>query len=419
LFKLVRKSYCYSGLGKKDFNDVIDYLSGEYTELETRHVYGKIWFDRETGMIGKRGKLARVIYMTNIGTIPDEARVKVKIGPHTIGSIDEGFLERMKKGDVFALGGEKFMFLYSRGMTIQVRAAEFRPPTIPSWVSEMLPLSFDLANEIQAFRKLMEEKLRAGQKKKEIVAFLQKYLYCDRNATEAIYNYFRQQFKYAKIPHSKRLLVEQVKDEYENHLIFHSLYGRRVNDALSRALAWSFSKLIHSDVMVSITDNGFVLTTNKKMPFEAAFKVLEKNDLEIVLKKAIEDSQVLKRRFRHCATRALMILRNYKGREKSVGRQQMSSRLLLSAVKRIDQEFCILREARREVMRDLMDLENAKLVLEWISKKKVRVEKIVLNTPSPFAFNVYAMGRSDIVKMESRLEFIRRMHENVLREIGG
>ncbi len=419
LFGLVRKSYCYRGLGKKDFNDVIDYLSGEYSQLEARSVYGKIWFDRETGMIGKRGKLARVIYMTNIGTIPDEARVKVKIGPHTIGSIDEAFLERMKKGDVFVLGGEKYRFLYSRGMTIQVKAEEFRPPTIPSWVSEMLPLNFDLANEIQGFRKLVEEKLKAGEKKKEIAAFLQKYLYCDKNAAEAIYNYFREQYRYAKIPHSKRLLVEQVKEEYENSLIFHSLYGRRVNDALSRALAWAFSKLIHSDVMVSITDNGFVLTTNKKMPFEAAFSVLQKNDMETVLRKAIEDSEVLKRRFRHCATRALMILRNYKGREKSVGRQQMSSRLLLSAVKRIDAEFSILREARREVMEDLMDIKNAELVLERIGKGKIKVERIQLATPSPFAFNTYAMGRSDIVKMESRLEFIRRMHENVLREIGG
>ncbi len=416
LFKLVKKSYCYSTLSKKDFNDVLDYLSGEYTSLETRHVYGKIWFDKETGMIGRRGKMARVIYMTNIGTIPDEARVKVKIGNETIGHIDEAFLERMKKGDVFVLGGEKYRFLYSRGMTIQVRAEEFRPPTIPSWVSEMLPLSFDLANEIQDFRLLMEEKLTA-RKKKEIVEFLQKYLYCDKNAAMAIFNYFNEQFRYAKIPHSKRLLVEQVKQGHENSLVFHSLYGRRVNDALSRALAWAFSKLIHSDVMVSINDNGFVLTTNRKMPFEAAFRVLQKNDLEVVLKKAIEDSQVLKRRFRHCATRALMILRNYKGRQKSVGRQQMSSRLLLSAVKRIDSEFPVLREARREVMQDLMDLENAKLVLEWIKKGQIRVEKTVLETPSPFAFNIYAMGRSDIVKMESRLEFIRRMHERVLREI--
>ncbi len=106
LFKLVRGSYCFSNLSKADFNEVIKYLSGRYSSLETRHVYAKIWFDEETGMIGKRGKLARVLYMTNVGTIPDEARIKVKMGAHTIGTIDEKFLERLRPGDVFVLAGQ-------------------------------------------------------------------------------------------------------------------------------------------------------------------------------------------------------------------------------------------------------------------------------------------------------------------------
>ena len=55
--------------------------------LEDRYVYAKIWYDKETKMIGKRGKLARVIYMTNIGTIPEETNVKVKIGEQIIGTI--------------------------------------------------------------------------------------------------------------------------------------------------------------------------------------------------------------------------------------------------------------------------------------------------------------------------------------------
>ncbi|MCX6802707.1 MAG: ATP-dependent helicase [Candidatus Diapherotrites archaeon] len=418
LFNLVRKSYCYHSLSKADFNEVISYLSGEYTSLETRHVYAKIWYDKETGMIGRRGKFARVIYMTNIGTIPDEAHIKVKIGNHTIGNIDENFLERMKKGDVFVLGGENFEFKFSRGMTVQVKAAEYRPPTIPTWSSEMLPLSFDLANEMQKFRYLMEEKLKAGMKRKEAMEFLQKYLYCDANAAEAIFNYFSEQYRYSKIPHEKRMVIEQVKEGDENSIIFHSLYGRRVNDALSRAFAWALSKTVHTDVMVSVNDNGFVLTTNKKMPIENAFTVLEKNDLKGVLEKAIGDSEVLKRRFRHCATRSLMILRNYKGREKSVGKQQMSARLLLSAVRGIDDNFSILKEAKREVMEDLMDIESAKKVIAMVNSGKIKVEKLQLETPSPFAFGIYAMGRMDLMKMESRLEFIKRMHEKVLSKIG-
>jgi ATP-dependent Lhr-like helicase len=418
LFQLIRRSYCYKDLPKKDFNEVLSYLAGEYSSLETRHVYGKIWYDKETGFIGRRGKFARVIYMTNIGTIPDEAKVKVKIGRETIGYLDEAFLERLRKGDVFTLGGEKYMFLYSRGMTIQVKPAEKIPPTIPNWVSEMLPLSFDLACEIQRFRKLLAEKFQLGKKKEDIIRFIQEYAYCNRFTAETIYNYFYQQHRYAKIPHADLLLVEQIKDTEGNHVVFHTLYGRRVNDALSRALAWIMSKLTSADIMVSINDNGFILTSDRKMPVENALSVLQKSDLAVVLKQALEDSEILKRRFRHCATRALMILRQYKGYEKSVAKQQRSSSLLINAVRRIDPDFCILREARREVMEDSMDLENARKVIDWIREGKIKVEKIQLPYPSPFAFNIFAMGRSDLIRIDNRLNFIKRMHAKVLEKIG-
>ena len=39
---------------------------------------------------------------------------------------------------------------------------------------------------------------------------------------------------------------------------------------------------------------------------------------------AIEKTEVLNRRFRHCAERSLMILKNYKGKKKYVGRQQVN-----------------------------------------------------------------------------------------------
>lgn len=417
LFSLIRKSYCYRNLTHKDFEDILNYLAGGYTELENRHVYAKIWRDKETGMIGKRGKMARVIYMTNIGTIPDEARVEVKIGNEIIGHIDEAFLERLRKGDVFVLGGEKFEFLYSRGMTVQVKAAEQRPPTVPSWVSEMLPLSFDLANEIQHFRMLMDEKFRAKKGMEEIMKFINEYLYCDKNAAEAIYGYFEEQFKFAKIPHEKKLVIEQVKDDDGNHLVFHSLYGRRVNDALSISAGFIISKLMHKDVAVSINDNGFIISSDGKIPLENALNILKKENLREIARMAVEKSEVLKRRFRHCATRSLMILRTYRGRTKSVGRQHMSSHLLFSAVKGIDPDFCILREARREVLEDLMDIKSAEKVIARIKDGTIKVEHIVLDSPSPFAFNVFAMGRADTIKMENRIDFIRRMHFRVMEKI--
>ena len=108
LFDLIKRSYCYKDLTWTDFQELLSYLAGEYGRLENRHVYAKIW--RKEEKLGKRGKMARVIYMTNIGTIPDETRVLVKVGNQTIGSIEESFLESLKKGDVFVLGGDTYVF---------------------------------------------------------------------------------------------------------------------------------------------------------------------------------------------------------------------------------------------------------------------------------------------------------------------
>ena len=418
LWKMITSSYCYRNLKYSEFLEILDYLSGEYTKLEDRHVYAKIWYDKESGMIGKRSRLARMIYMTNIGTIPDETHVQVKIGEQVIGKIDEAFLERLKRGDVFVLGGNKYEFLFSRGMTAQVKTAEMRPPTIPSWFSEMLPLSFDLANDISKFRGLMEKKFNNEDSKEEIMAFLSKYLYLDKNAENAIYEYLRQQYLFEELPNDKKILVEEYKEDNKKFIVFHTLYGRKVNDVLSRAVAYIIGRLYHIDVEIGISDNGFYVSSEKTIIVSQVFEHLKLKDIDSIMKNAIDKTEVLKRRFRHCAVRSLMILRNYGGRTKRVGRQQVSSMLLLNAVRRISEDFPILKESRREVLDDLMDLENAKIIIENIENKKIEVKTFQTKIPSPFAFNLVLEGYIDIMKMEDKVEFLRRMHHLVLAKIG-
>lgn len=416
LFETIKQSYCYKDLSLTDFNEVLDYLSGKFVDLQDRHVYAKIW--RKDGSIGKRGKLGRVIYMTNIGTIPDETFITVKIGEQIIGQLDEAFVERMKPGDVFVLGGETYLFKFSRGMVAQVNATSNRPPTVPSWVSEMLPLSFDLSLEIGRFRRLMLEKFCAGKNKAEIVRFINEHVYVDDNASEAIYEYFKEQYDYAKIlPTDKLILVEHFSDERDKKIIFHTLFGRRVNDCLSRAVAYVISRTSHKDVEVGINDNGFYVSGDQSFKAVEALKLLKSEKLELIMKNAIENSEVLKRRFRHCATRSLMILRNYLGREKRVGRQQVSSMILMSALKRISSDFSVLKEARREVLEDLMDIENTKKVIQCIADGSIKIQDITTNIPTPFAFNISLQGYLDILKIEDKYEFLQKMHQMVLAKI--
>ncbi len=410
VFSLIRKSYCYSGLSKSDFLDIISYLSGEYS-LEKNSVYGKIWYDKDTRQIGKKRKLARVLYLTNIGTIPEESFITVKLAPsqEPVGMIDEGFLGRMKKGDVFVLGGKKYLYLYTRGMNLYVKGDIQRPPTIPSWFSEMLPLSFDSALEIGKFRKLIKDRLNAGQKKQEIIQLIEEYLYTNKGTSTAIYNYFLAQHKFLEIPDSDTMIIERYKGD-KNYLIFHSMYGRRVNDALSRVIAYLLATTKNRDVEIGINDNGFFLA-GAKINLEAVLNKLKEINFEKILKEAIDRTDILARRFRHCATRSLMILRSYMGRRKTVGKQQMKSHFLMSAVKKISNEFPILREARREVLEDLMDIESAKKVLSWIAEGRVKIKIKDTPLPSPFALNLIIQGHADLIKIEDKQAFLKRMHE--------
>jgi len=422
VLKIVKQSYCYNKLDDSDFFSVVSYLAAEYA-LNTYDVYAKIWYDPLTREMGKRGKLARMIYMTNIGTIPEESFVNVIIQApadrreERIGVIDESFLEKLKRGDVFVLGGQRYQFLYSKGMNAYVNASVAKPPTIPSWFSEMLPLSFDLAFSIGHFRKLMAELFEKGKKEKEIKEFISSYLYIDQNSIDSIYNYFWEQYKFSRIPHESRLLVENWNDAGKHYVIFHSLYGRRVNDALSRAIAYVVGRLGGRDIGIGINDNGFFLASQEKMNIDKALRTLNPKNLKDVLEEAIENTEMFKRRFRHCATRSLMILRNYKGKSKTVGKQQMKSGFLLAAARKTSKDFPILREARREVLEDLMDLEKARQVLTWIEEGRVKVETLHKELPSPFALNLVMQGIADLMKIEDKIAFLQRMHAAIMERI--
>lgn len=425
LYYLFRQSYCYNSLSIEDFYSVLSYLSGEYSSLKSKNVYAKIWYDEQTKQIGKKGKLARMIYMTNIGTIPDESFSTVVVSsPNSrkdeiVGKIDESFLERLKRGDVFVLGGSKYEFLYSRGMKTYVNASVARPPTIPSWSSETLPLSFDLALAIQKFRKKMEDLFSSKKNEKEIMSFIEKYLFVDTNSINAIYNYFYEQYYFSKIPHESKIIIEKYKEKEKNYFIVHSLYGRRVNEALSRALAYVVGRGIKRDIEIGLNDNGFFLASTNTLQIEKALGLLSENPEKIrdVLIESIEKTEYFKRRFRHCAVRSLMILRNYKGRTKTAGKQQVNSDFLLANVRKISDNFPILKETRREILEESMEIENAIKILKEIKEKKIRVCLLDVELPSPFSLNLITQGYVDLMKMENKIEFLKRMHNKIQKRI--
>ena len=415
-YSLVKRAYPYHDLSFEDFMSVLRYLAGEYAGLEEKKVYAKIWLDKEEGKFGKRGKMTRAIYYMNTGTIPDEAKIEVyTLDKRFIGTVEEEFAERLMPGDIFVLAGRTYEFKKSRGNRIYVVPKEGAKPTIPAWFSEMLPLSFDLAIDVQRFRREVKGLLNNRRAK----SFLMKKYQIDEKAAKAILGYFREQEKYSTIPDDEILLVEEVFDERRAKYFFHTLIGRRANEALSRAFAYLISKKKRTNVGIAISDNGFMLILPKEKPLseEEIKELFQVEDLRETLKRALDNTELLKRRFRHVANRGLLILRRYMGRKKSLSRQQLNAQTLLRLLKKNYPDFPLLKEVYREIMEDKMDIENAELFLNWVKEGKIKVVIEHNELPSPFAFNLEVIGASDVVLMEDRRELIKQLHRKIMKLI--
>ncbi len=408
-FRLVRSAYPYRNLTKEEFMSVLRYLAGEYRILEEKNVYGKIWLDEEAGEFRKRGRLVRPIYYMNVGTIPDEVAIKVvtKEGK-VVGKVEEEFAERLVKGDIFVLAGKTFRFLRSKGLQLIVEEVEGEKPTVPSWFSEQLPLSYDLANRIQEFRGAVERLLDSS----DAIDHLSSEYNLDTSAAKAIVEYFSMQKRYSTIPTDRRVVVEVFEDEDGKAIVFHTLVGRRANNALARVFAYRAGKITGKNVRMALNDNGFMLRV--ELSDEEILNLFTSKNFREELIASLERTEILKRRFRHVAVRSFMILRKYMGREKSVWRQQLNAETLLRLLKEKMPDFPVLKETYREIVENTMHIDEA---IDFLNRVEGGEKEVVIRHlpyPSPFSYNIYLMGDEDAVLMEDRKRILMELHEKVM-----
>ncbi|MBS3781941.1 MAG: hypothetical protein KGY68_04965, partial [Candidatus Thermoplasmatota archaeon] len=158
-------------------------------------------------------------------------------------------------------------------------------------------------------------------------------------------------------------------------------------------------------------------TTKKKIPLEQIAGLLSSDEVEGILKKSVKDTELFKQRFRHCATRALMILRNYKGREIAVSKQKIRSKEILDRLHEME-DFPIIKETYNEILYQVLDLQNAEKVLKGIDKGKIEIHcSDYSETPSPFAHEILMAGISDVVMMDDRSSLLRKFHQKVLEQV--
>ncbi len=418
-YRLIKRSYNFRTLSWEDFISVLRYLGGYYVDLEYRSVYRKLWFDEVEGLFGRK-KGARMIYFLNLGTIPEEADYEVILmkdkRKRRIGKLSEPFVERLVPGDVFVLGGRKFKVVRIKSNHVYVIEAEEEKPTVPSWIGEMLPRSWDLSIGVGEFREKLESILR---KKGEVEAikWLRKNFKLGRYCAGNLVRYFKDQIMLlGVIPSHRKIVLEEYIDELGRwSIIFHAPFGRRVNDALSRAYAYKASILAKTNVGIGVTDDGFILLFPRGVridPKELAYS-LKSSELRDILKEAIKGTELFANRFRHCAVRSFMILRAYKGHVISVEKRKLRAERLL---KYLGDDFPVIKETFREILEDYMDVEHAEEVIRGIEEGRIKiihVEKRDLTIASPFAHNMILSAEADILTMKDREAWIMMMYERI------
>ena len=434
----LRRAYPYRHYTDDDWGQLLEYLTAAYAGMEDRNVYAKIWCDENDPpdgehhypeypvgqtLIGKRGRLARVIYMTNIGTIPDSftCDVHTRADSAWVGQLDEDYLDTLEEGDVFVLGGDHFEYRYRRGSKVYVDRTAARP-TVPSWYSERLPLSTDLGRELLAFQGALLTQYDDGGPPR-VRAWLRAFP-LDDSSVRAIARLVDHQCRYAGLesvstPNRLSIEVERDRDAYERHYYVHSCYGRQVNDGLSRLLAHRCAQEATADVKVAVADNGFVLTMplNRKVDLEGILRSLSASEVRPTLRRALSETDLLQRYFRINATRSLMILKRYKGYEKSASEQQVSSEMLLGFAAGLE-DFAVIEETYREILEDKLAVSELEAIVDRLASGDLEISRRLVASPTPRAFGLATLSASDVVLAEDESAVLQAFHEHVLEEIG-
>ena len=439
---LVRRSYCYRSLTRGELMAAVLYLSSAYPQMRERRIYAKIGYDPATERIFRLGGGSRMIYYTSSGMIPDQFTCDVFTREGSfVGRLDESYLERLERGDVFSVGGRSYALGYRRGGRIYVDPAEGRP-SIPVWSSERLPLSFDLARAILSFQGdllWMMKREGAGGGMKEVGIegregseeeiedggaavrrWLEQQYHMDRNCSEMIYRTFRQQIALLGedgVPTPWRLVVQECLDHESGCKIFYVLSGRglRCNEALARMAAYLLSRQRMGRAYIAFSDAGFLLSlpASSRASIRALLHSLQEENCQALLRRALKGTSLLQSAFRINAARSYLILRSYKGRHKSARHQQMDADMLLGLAESIE-GFPVLEESYREIMEDRLEMDRIKKVLRGLSSGEVEVVVKKEDIPCPLVFGLAALGTAGGQRRERMKEMQREVEKRIV-----
>lgn len=347
----VRRAYPYRDLDPEDLMQVVQQLRDE-----------KI-IRVEEEMLRPRFPRAFSYYFENLSTIPDVKQFTVFdfLGRRRIGVLDQEFVaKRCRSGVEFIMHGHtwKVIAINEEKKSVEVEPTAPTLNAIPSWEGEIIPVEYEVANEVGRLRSQIQSCLTDEEKLKALAKDFRIHHEAMKKVAEAIRSHSRE----FVVPTHDTVLIER----YEHCIVIHCCFGNLVNETIAIVLAVLLSAKYGANVATQVDPYRIALICPVKIePTTVAdeLKRLTPDDLEAILGEIIEDTGLF-------AWRQWQVARRFGAVERKVEYKSTRARLLV----RLFRGGPINREAKREVSIEKLDLEKAKLTIQRIGQGEIAVQ---------------------------------------------
>ncbi len=404
LFDLVRLAAPYTELGRQDFDEVVDLVSGGIqTGRGRRAAY--VHRDRINGVLrGRRG--ARIAALTSGGAIPEVADYRVVADPDDtfVGTVNEDWAVESMAGDVFLLGSTSWRIRRVEPGTVRVVDAGGAPPSVPFWLGEAPARTTELSEEVSTLRSAVERHLSRDELA-AAVEWVANEAGVDTAVATTVVTYLAAgHAALGLIPTSANLVLERFFDETGGmQLVVHSPLGGRVNRGLGLALRKRFCVSFDFELQAAANDDAVVLSLGPQHSFPLADvpKYLRPGTVGQVLAQAVLTSPMFTARWRWNLNRSLAVLRFRGGRRNPPPIQRMEADDLMVAVfpglaacqENATGPFEIpghplVRQTIYDCLHEAIDIEGLVGLLESVEKGDVGVHFRETTEPSPLAHEI-------------------------------
>jgi ATP-dependent Lhr-like helicase len=362
-------------------------------------------------LVVKETSIARM-HRLNIGTITADRAVTVRfVRGAVLGHVEETFISRLKPKDVFFFAGRQLELVRLREMTAMVKATTRRSAMVPAWAGGQMALSDllsqHLRDEVDRCARSLERGAEEAPRSEDPPPGE-----LDTEELRALAPLLRRQADLSLIPRRHQFLVEVCRSREGSHLYAYPFEGRFVHEGLGFLWAWRLAHRQSATITVSVNDYGFELLAPKGYPFDElvelhAEELLSGDRLEEDLERAINLSELCRRRFRAIAQVSGLVVNGYPGQARSGGQLQISASLLFDVFQRHEPGNLLLAQARREVMAEQLEVHRLAAALErlrageWVLQRTAR--------PGPFAFPLLAERLNNRMSNESMRERLERL----------